>query len=228
MRERCCEVLRRVLFLKALPEATLAQIAAAGYRKQLVKGEVLFEEHAPCLGLVVVLTGALKVAKLDSRGREMILQIARSGVSVGDLALFDGGNYPAGAEAVANQTVVLIVPRARFHALMAAHPAIAAGALRALAVEQRKLIEMLKAQTLHTVRARLAAYLLHAAGDQAEFALPETNATIGGHVGTVREVVSRTLHGFEDAGAIRLHGRRIVTICDRAALHDIAASRSAP
>lgn len=82
-------------------------------------------------------------------------------------------------------------------------------------------MEMLKAQALHTVRARMAAYLLHAAGETDTFLLPETNAIIGLHVGTVREVVSRTLHTLHDTGAIDLRGRT-VTLRDRDALRRIA------
>jgi CRP-like cAMP-binding protein len=85
---------------------------------------------------------------------------------------------------------------------------------------------MLKAQTLHTVRSRLAEYLLQAAGEEITFPLRDTNDAIGSQVGTVREVVSRTLHAFKDAGAITLQGRT-VTIRDRDVLRRLA-QRDAP
>jgi CRP-like cAMP-binding protein len=105
---------------------------------------------------------------------------------------------------------------------MRQHPEIATGAVRALAVQSRKLIEMLKAQALHTVRARFAAYLLAAAGEGESFPLPESNAGIAAHLGTVREVVSRTLHQFADLGYIAVRGRTVVLI-DRDALTELAA-----
>ncbi len=49
------------------------------------------------------------------------------------------------------------------------------------------------------------------------FELSETNEEIASRIGTVREVVSRTLHSFKDAGILRLNGRR-VRICDHDAL----------
>lgn len=213
--------MRRVLFLKHLPESLLEMLARAGHERCLTTGEILFHENAPCIGLVVVLSGAVKVFKLDSRGREITLGVEQAGASIGDLALFDGGNYPAGAEACAPGTRLYTVPRVRFEMLMRLHPEIATGAVRALAIQSRKLIEMLKAQALHTVRARLAAYLLTAGGNDTTFALGETNAVIGSHVGTVREVVSRTLHSLEDLGAIRIHGRQ-VTVLDPALLRRVA------
>ena len=207
-----------MLFLKSLPDAILMDLCRAGCEKTLQTGEVLFDENGPCLGLVVVLRGAVKVLKRDVRNREVILGVETEGASLGDLALFDGGNYPACAEAVQNDTVVFIVSRPRFRQIARTCPQLTEAALRALAIQSRKLMEMLKAQALHTVRARISAYLLHAAGNADTFTLPETNAVIGLHVGTVREVVSRSLHTLHDIGAIDLQGRT-VTILRRDLLH---------
>lgn len=215
------EALRRVSFLKALPPAWLDTIAAAGSVKRLCKGELLFSEHQKCLGLVVVLTGAVKVYSLDRRGREMTLYREGPGESVVELPLFDGGNYPAGAEAVEEETRVLIVPPTAFHNLLAANPQLASQVMRALAIRMRRLMKMLEAQTLHTVQARLADYLLRTAAGRDEFSLNETNEAVGSRIGTVREVVSRTLHSLHERGAIELNGRRI-RIHDRPLLARIA------
>lgn len=217
------EALRRVLFLKSLPDSALCEIAQAGDERRLAKGEALFTEHQHCIGLLVVLRGAVKVYKLDSRGRELTLGREMPGGSVVELPLFDGGNYPASAEAVEADTIVLVVPRDRFRALMAAHPEIGAQALWALAVRMRRLMQMLEAQTLHSVRARLADYLLSVGRGRTEFALNETNEAIAGHIGTVREVVSRTLRSLKEDGLIALRGRT-VTIREAEALRRIADS----
>jgi CRP/FNR family transcriptional regulator, dissimilatory nitrate respiration regulator len=217
--------LGRVLFLRGLPSETLAEIAAVGFERSYSVGGMVFSEGDRCLGLIVILSGAVRVSKFDSRGREIVLSVERAGSSIGDLALFDGGTYPACATAVEEDTRLLIVARDRFMELEQRYPAIASGAIRALSVQSRKLIEMLKAQALHTVRSRIAAYLLHTAGEERTFPLSETNAAIGSHIGTVREVVSRTLHQLEDIGAIRIAGRTI-TLVNREILRQIAEQDS--
>jgi CRP-like cAMP-binding protein len=220
-RNRRKAALRRVQFLKALPDDVLDAIARSGTERRLNQGELLFGEHDRCLGLIVVLAGAIKVYKMDGRGRELTLDREMPGESVFELPLFDGGNYPASAEAAEANTVVYVVPRDTFGHLLTAHPQIATGALRALAIRTRKLIQMVEAHSLHSVRARLAAYLLTVAASNDEFTLAETNEAIGSRIGTVREVVSRTLHSFKDAGVIHICGRR-VQICDETALRRLA------
>src|SRR4051812_37535544 len=106
--------LRRISFLRALPERVLEAVAHYGMVRRLHKGEALFLEHERCLGLVVVLTGAVRVYSLDRRGREMTLDRQEPGESVLELPLFDGGNYPAGAEAATDGVTVLIVSREAF------------------------------------------------------------------------------------------------------------------
>ena len=217
------EALRRVLFLKNLPDDVIASIAASGHVRSLEKGELLFAENSKCIGLVVVLTGAVKIYKVDSRGRELTLGMDEPGASVEEVPLFDGGNYPASAEAAKSNTTVLIVPRERFQQMMLAYPEIAIQALRALSIRLRKQLVMIEAQTLHTVRARLASYLLRTADGRTSFLIEETNEAIASHIGSVRDVVSRTLSGLKDVETIRIVGRR-VEILDASVLNLIATS----
>lgn len=63
--------LRRVQFLKHLPQDVIDTLALTGHERVLGRGEVLFAERSRCLGLIVVLSGAVKVVKTDIRGREL-------------------------------------------------------------------------------------------------------------------------------------------------------------
>ena len=219
----CREALRQVLFLKTAQEAALSALIAAGAERRLEKGETLFAEFERCQGLFVVLTGAVKVYKLDSRGRELTLSLELPGESVGELPLFDGGNYPYSAEATAADTRLWRVPRDRFREIMRVHPEIAERALLALGVRLRRMVQIAEAQSLYTVRARLAAYLLEISNGRTLFPLEETNEAISSHLGTVREVVSRTLRTLKDSHIIGLRGRW-VTILDETELRRAAGT----
>ena len=219
------EALRRVLFLKTAPEEAITDLIAAGAEQVLDKGEVLFSELGRSVGLLVVLRGAVKVYKLDSRGRELTLSLERAGASVGELPLFDGGNYPYSAEAAEADTSVWRVPRDRFRDVMRAHPEIAERGLLALGIRLRQMVVIAEAQSLYSVRARLAAYLRDVSRGRETFRLEETNEAIAGRLGTVREVVSRTLRHLKDAGVIGLNGR-LVTVADGEELTRIADGTS--
>lgn len=197
--------------------------AHAGTVRRLIADALLFCEGDPAPPLLIVVSGNVKLFKWDKRGRELTLGIASPGDVVGAPATFDGGNCPYHAAAVGEGATVFGVARESFLGFLSAHPEVATGVIRYLAVQNRRLIEMLKAQALHSVRARFAAYLLAAAGDNNSFLLPESNAGIAAHLGTVREVVSRTLHQFADLGYVTLHGRT-VTITDGVALTRLASA----
>jgi len=217
------EALRQVLFLKTARREAISQLLAAGQVRHLGKGEQLFRELERCLGLFVVLTGAVKVYKLDSRGRELTLSQEGPGASVAELPLFDGGNYPYSAEAAQANTSVWFVPRDSFRAVMHAFPEITERALLALGIRLRQMVQIAEAQSLFTVRARLAAYLLEMMAGRTEFRLEDTNEVISSHLGTVREVVSRTLRTLKEAKVITLWGRW-VTLLDEAELRRIAGA----
>ncbi|MBC8135076.1 MAG: Crp/Fnr family transcriptional regulator [Fibrella sp.] len=219
--------LRRVLFLQGTSLATRESFARAGAIRRMGTDALLFCEGEPAPALMIVVSGTVKLFKWDRRGRELTLGIAKPGDVVGAPATFDGGNCPYHAAAIGAESTLFSVAREPFHTLIATHPEVSAGIIRSLAVQNRRLIEMLKAQALHTVRARFAAYLLAAAGDGQSFALPESNAGIAAHLGTVREVVSRTLHQFADLGYITVRGRT-VTIADRETLAELSTAPDQP
>lgn len=156
------EALRQVLFLKTAGEGAVSDLMASGQALRLAKGEALFAEFGRCRGLFVVLTGAVKVYKVDNRGRELTLSVEMPGMCVGDLPLFDGGNYPYSAEAASADTAVWFVPRERFREVMRARPEIAERTLLALGSRLRRMVQIAEAQSLYSVRARLAGYLLEA------------------------------------------------------------------
>ena len=215
------EALRRVLFLRETTPEAIRALAEESFVRALVSGETLFLEGQPPLGLLVVLSGSIREGKIDARGRELTLGIHRAGSALGELPLFDGGNHPTQALAGSEGAQIVCVSRHRFQEIERQYPELTRGAVRALSIHQRKLLEMLKAQALHTVRSRLAAYLLAQTTETVTFKLHESHESIAAQVGTVREVVSRTLLHLADLEIIALQGRT-VTICNRSALEKLS------
>ncbi|GBC94986.1 CRP-like cAMP-activated global transcriptional regulator [bacterium HR16] len=217
------EALRRVLFLRDADEQILHDLLTRARTINVGRGEVLFLRGEPCHGLYIVLQGAIRLYNSSSSGREQVIGVERSGSVIGELPLFDGGNQPCSAEAMAPSRL-LFIPRDHFLNILHTHPELMQAALRALAIRVRRLLHLVEELSLHEVPERIARYLLAQAKERgACFTLDYTHAELAAQLGTVREVVTRTLNRFRKAGWIAVQNGQI-TVTDSEALQALACS----
>lgn len=217
------EALRRVLFLRDADEQILRSLVARSRIINVGRGEVLFLRGEPCHGLYIVLQGAIRLYNSSPSGREQVIGVEHSGSVIGELPLFDGGNQPYSAEAMIPSRLLLI-PRDHFLAILHVHPELMQTALRALAIRVRRLLHLVEELSLHEVPERIARYLLSQAKERgACFTLDYTHAELAAQLGTVREVVTRTLNRFRKAGWIAMQNGQI-TVVDPEALQALARS----
>ncbi len=227
------EMLRRVPFFAVLPRAELEALAAHGVVRRVARDEVLVAEGDRCEGLFVIQAGAIKTFKMADTGREQVLTIERAGSTVGELPLFDSGNYPASATAVEDSTL-LYLPKREVLDLCRRNSEVAFAVIRTLATRFRYLTSLVEELSLKEVSHRLARFLRDRALKSGvrtkrglEFPLEETNQEIGAEIGTVRDLVSRNLRRFVDRGILRLERRKVI-ILDMAELEaQIAGSKRA-
>ena len=208
--------MRSVPIFQGLPDELIGKILDHSLEKTYLKGESLFVQGDAARGLIVVWRGALKIYKVGEGGREQILEVEGPGRSVAELPLFDGLPYPASCAAI-EDSIVLMVPAATFHRLVESHPALARAVIVSLSQRLRQMVMLVEEISLKAVRGRLARLLLELAGDRDEVELPWTNQDIASRIGTVREIVSRTMSRMAKEGLIRLEGRKL-TILDRRGL----------
>jgi CRP-like cAMP-binding protein len=81
-----------------------------------------------------------------------------------------------------------------------------------LAAEVRRLSDMVEDLALHTVRTRLARFLLTSAEGTPMAQRQWTQEEIALQIGTVREMVGRTLRAFSAEGLIRRQRGQIVVV----------------
>lgn len=216
--------LRRVLFLRDADEEILRELLHRSRTVNAGRGEVLFLRGEPCQGLYVVLQGAVRLYNSSATGREQVIGVERGGSVIGELPLFDGGNQPYSAEAMVPSRL-LFIPREHFLSVLHDHPELMQAALRALAIRVRRLLHLVEELSLHEVPERVARYLLAQEKEKgACFALDYTHAEIAAQLGTVREVVTRTLNRFRKAGWIAVQNGQI-TVLDRDALQALAGGQ---
>jgi len=123
-------------------------------------------------------------------------------------------------------TWVLIIDRPSMVDLLERYPALSRAVIENLASRARHLVSLVEDLSLRTVVGRLAKLLLEQATEEVDLEeVPRglTHAQMAARLGTVREVITRSLHKLEDERIIKIERHRII-ILDREALEDKAIS----
>ena len=218
LRERMTLIAAQPYFA-ALSEADLEYLAVRMKEAKFSASEIMFLEGDPCLGLYIVREGEARIYKISPDGREQVLHYVKPGQSFNEVPVFDEGPTPANVVAMSACTC-WIVPRSLIIDFMRTRPEMAMTIIRNIGRRLRHLVSLAADLSLRTVTYRLAKLLLDtASNDQLERVL--TQQEMAAQLGTVREVVARSLKQLENCGYIRIERGRIV-IVDRKALEDIA------
>ncbi|NJN19123.1 MAG: Crp/Fnr family transcriptional regulator [Oscillochloris sp.] len=212
------DIFRSVSFGAELPEAALHDLARIAIQLERPAGTTLQLEGDPAETMYVVVTGRVKISRFSAGGREQVMNIIGAGGHFNSVPIFDGGPCPANAEALSD-VVLLALPQAALLAAVDTHPALARALLREFTARLRHLVDLVDTLALHTVQGRLAGLLLAQAeaAERGERVAALTQAEMAARLGTVREMVSRTLKSFEAQGLISLE-RGTIAIQDRAGL----------
>lgn len=165
--------------------------------------ELVTVEGDPCRGFFQLLEGRARLFRTGPEGREQIMRLLHPGDTFGEVAVFDGGPSPATVETLEESKIVL-VPTSVFRKLVDTHPAVAMDLLGHFARRLRSFTELVEQISLQTVQQRVARYIFLAAREEGRetpegILVPRTITLhdLAAVVGSVREVVSRTLHLLE-------------------------------
>lgn len=208
-------ILREQPYFSVLPEADLEYLAEHLVEQHYAKGENIFFEGEPCDGLYIVCEGQVRIYKLSSDGREQVLTYCAGRQSFNEVAVFDGGPSPAHVVS-ATPSIIWTVPRDVIFDMIRTRPAMASAIIQNLAHRLRHLVGLVEDLSLRHVTARLAKLLVEAASGELD-AQAMTQQELAARLGTVREMVARSLKLMETRHLIRLERGRIV-ILDRQTL----------
>src|SRR5262245_43369154 len=211
-------ILRRVSFCADLPGLAVADLAAIAAPLRRTAGAFIQFEGDPAEAMYVIAQGHVKIARTAANGREQVLYVLGPGSHFNTVPIFDEGTCPANAQALTD-VLLLVLPRDAMRRVVERPPSLALALLKEFTGRVRHLVDLVDELALHTVHGRLAGLLLAQAGaaERGETAPPLTQAEMAAHLGTVREMVGRTLKTFEALGLIRVE-RGQITILDAAGL----------
>jgi len=212
-------IARLPLFATTSPGA-LAAIAMHAVERTFASDETLFSAGSPSRGLFVVLEGTVRVVRAGD-GRQHVVHTETVGGTLGEVPLFDGGTYPATAIA-AEPTRCLVLDRDAIRRAISASPDVAMVLLSRLAARVRTLVNRLDDRSARSVNARLAEFLLsRRSAKSSVVSLGMTQTRLAEELGTVREVVVRSLRELAKRNLIASRGQGRYEILDRAGLEGL-------
>jgi len=183
-----------------------ATIRAQARERALKAGETLFRLGDKSAGLVEVVSGRVRLVRVDSAGHEIVLFVAAPGDTVAEASLFSP-HYQCDAIA-STEAVVRIYPKPALLAAFAEDPNAAQGFTAMLARQVMTLRTRLEQRNIRSARERVRHFLALNVGpdgrtvDLGGASLKETAAELG----LTHEAFYRTLAALERDGEIERGG----------------------
>lgn len=219
------ELLKSVALFSDLEEEELERFSHVAVPRSFPAGTRVFHEGDDSDACYIVKDGSFRVTREHSDGRAITLATLGPGEIFGELAMLDGDQRSASAEALTDGDL-LALPANDVRALLARHPEISLKLVAGLVRRLRAANVRLSRQSFQTVPSRVAGILAQLSreaqndGDAEEEVTIEMNQTdLAQLAGTSRESVSRFLAELERAGVVR-SGRGRVTVLAPAKLRN--------
>lgn len=226
MNTRLSQLAEKFLLFADLSDAERAELISASNVKQVKKGELVFHHGDESRSFYIVGSGAIRVHRQTPEGKDITLQIAIVGDTLGDHEMFENkSSYQASAIA-AEDSVLLEYPVAWIKEKIREHSGLALNMLAAISKSGSRIaIDREHMVTLKTPQ-RLACFMLrlcdlHELNPQ-RFTLPYSKSTIASKLGMEPESFSRALARLKEIG-LEVSGNEI-RIRDITQLNDYACS----
>ncbi|MGE5699653.1 MAG: Crp/Fnr family transcriptional regulator [Deltaproteobacteria bacterium] len=209
------EILRKAPLFANLPPEDLMRVADIASTQRYEKKSFIFREGERADGFFVVADGRVKVFKLSPDGKEQVLHLIGPGQSFAEATIFEGGTYPAHAEALSGCELIFL-PKRPFTDLLEKNPRIALRMMASLSKWIKRMADLVESISLRDVETRLIRYLSDELGtrgvparDGAVIELDVGKNVLASRLGTVPETFSRTLKKLQEEGKIRVKGKQI-------------------
>lgn len=188
-----------------LPAAALS----AAIDHKLKAGEPLFRLGDKTVGLCEVITGRVRLVRVDHSGREIVLHVAGPGETLAEASLFSS-HYHCDAIA-SNAAVVRVYPKREVLAAFAQSPKAAQAFSEMLAHQVMSLRTRIEQRNIRSARERVRHFLvLNVGPDRRTVEMRGTLKDLAAEIGLTHEALYRTLAVLERSGEIRRKGEKIV------------------
>jgi CRP/FNR family transcriptional regulator len=199
---------RAIKYFETLSDAEAVRLSYEWAVRTYAAREFVIREGEPAQGFYLMRQGKARILRTGPDGREQAFRITTTGDTFGEVPVIDRQPSPASVQTLEPSEVVLI-PSDSFVRAIRSHPDVAIRVLVHVARRLRSFTELVEQISLQTVQSRLARYIYQLAREEGQvrnrsIVVPRqiTQQDLASIVGSVREVVSRTLKAMEEEGIL--------------------------
>lgn len=193
-------------------------LTSAAFIRKFRKSEILHNGSQDCTGLILVLSGQIRAFTISDDGREITMYR----LFERDICLFSAACMMNSIQfditiTAEKDAEVLVIPSEAYKSVMEVSAPLANYTNEVMASRFSDVMWLIDQVMWKSFDIRLAGFLLNEANIEGSSTLKITHETIGNHLGSPREVVTRMLKYFVNERLISL-SRGTIEIIDRSGL----------
>lgn len=205
-----------------LTEEERSTISGAAFERKFAQGTVVHRGGSECTGLILVQSGQLRAYTMSPDGKEITLyRLFERDICLLSAACMMNGMQFAVTLTAEKDSSVIVIPADVYKSVMNQSAPLANFTNEVIAGRLTETMWLIEQIMWKSFDRRLAAFLVEEADIEGTAALKITHETIGNHLGSPREVVSRMLGYFASEGLVKL-SRGTVQLVDEKRLRSLA------
>lgn len=188
-----------------------AAVRAVAFERKLKAGEALFRLGDKAAGFYEVVSGRVRLVRVDRVGRETVLHVAGPAETLAEASLFSGHYH---CDAVASTDVtVRVYPKRQVVSAFEKDPKALKTFTAMLAHQVMGLRTRLQQRNIRSARERVRQFIaLNTGPDGRSVELYGTLKDLAAEIGLTHEALYRALAALERAGEIKRAGNRIMLV----------------
>lgn len=188
----------------------------------LRKGQVIIEQGSPCNHLHILLAGTLDVNIIDASGNNIKVEDLVAPRSFATPHLFDGNNIFPATFTVAEDGLLMRIPKDSAFALISSEPELLRNFLRLTGNCNVCTVSRLRILAYKNIRSRFSYYLLEYKRDENNVITIAHNQTqLAEFINVTRPALAREIRSMVDEGIIEVSGREVRVLNYRSLLQNI-------
>ncbi len=202
------------LFCRLHPDE-IRRMESVSRMKKIKRGDPVYLPADSADGLLLVVSGRVKICHLTSEGKQSILVFVEPGEVFGELSVVDPTLRHEYAEAC-EATHLVLIPREEIQRVMRAYPDLTMGITKLIGLRRRRVERRLRNLLFHSNRERLVHLLLELveqygklASDGIELNIKLSHQEMANIIGSTRETVTVVLGELQKEGMIEIARRRV-------------------